>query len=252
MKKVVLFDFHNTLATCDSWLELEIKTLPALVLGKLAENGSIESVTPAMLDKVTGIFQTLRQTVRENGVELSAVEGTQRTLAEMGIHPPFAELESAVEQLENACLRDVAMVEGSDRAIERLYTAGCRLGVVSSAGYPAFVEMALEQMGLRPYFSEIVTSAGEGIYKSDPRIFRRAVARLGAAPSQAVHIGDHAVYDVQSAKAAGLSAIWLVAHARHTAALHNQEWQASAHAGSGADAVVKSMDELYDAIADLA
>lgn len=251
MKKVVLFDFHNTLATCDSWLELEIRTLPSLVLGKLAESGSIKDVTPAMLDTATGIFQALRQTVRESGVELSAVEGTQRTLAAMGIRPPHAELESAIEQLENTCLQEVRMVEGSDRVLDRLYNEGCRMGVVSSAGYPLFVEMALEQMGLRPYFSEIVTSAGEGLYKSDPAIFRRAVARLGADPSKAVHIGDHAVYDVQSAKAAGLSTIWLVAHARRTTTLHGQEWQGSAHAGSSADAVVESMDELYDAIADL-
>ncbi len=52
MLKVVLFDFHNTLATCDSWLELEIRTLPRHVMLQLVRNGSIEDVSPRMLDEV--------------------------------------------------------------------------------------------------------------------------------------------------------------------------------------------------------
>lgn len=251
MKKVVLFDFHNTLATCDGWLELEIKTLPSLALTKLAEAGAIERVAPARLDEANRIFQEIRQDVRESGVELSALEGTSRVLAQMGIHAPEAGLESAVEQLEEACLPAVEMVEGADRALDSLRNAGYRLGIVSSAGYPPFVEMALEKLGLRAYFSEIVTSAGEGIYKTNPEIFRLAARRLGAEPEEAVHVGDHAIYDVQAAKAAGLSAIWLTAHARRTATLHGHTWQTSAEAGSEADAVIETMGELYDAIEEL-
>ena len=251
MLKVVLFDFHNTLATCDSWLQLEISTLPGQVLVQLASKGSIEDVSPRMLDEATRLFRELRQEVRDSGVELSAVEGAYRVLDEMGVRVPEAELESVVEHLEYACLPETSMIEGADRALERLRDHGYRMGVVSSAGYPRFVELALEKLGLRTYFSEIVTSAGEGIYKSNPEIFRRAATRLGAAPHEAVHIGDHAVYDVQTAKAAGLHAIWLTAQARTTARLHGQPWDESAQAGSTADAVVDSMDELYEAVVRL-
>ncbi|HEY0071571.1 MAG TPA: HAD family hydrolase [Chloroflexia bacterium] len=251
MKKVVLFDFHNTLATCDSWLELEIRTLPGQVMVQLARNGSIEDVSPRMLNEATRLFQELRQEVRENGIELSAVEGSRRVLEEMGIRVPEAELESAVEALEYACLPEVSVVEGAGRALERLRGDGYRMGVVSSAGFPRFVELALEKLGLRTYFSEIVTSAAEGLYKSNPEIFRRAARRLGAEPQYAIHIGDHAIYDVQTAKAAGLYAIWFTAQARTTARLHNQPWDASAQAGAAADAVVDSMDELYEAVVGL-
>lgn len=251
MKKVVLFDFHNTLATCDCWLQLEIETLPALALAKLAENGTITPLSPLIGEEAIRIFQEVRQEVRSSGVELSALEGTKHVLAQLGIKASDAALEQAVEQLESECLPHVEMVAGADRALDRLRNAGCRMGVVSSAGYPPFVEMALEKIGLRSYFSEVVTSAEEGIYKSNPDIFCRAVSRLGAEPADAVHIGDHAVYDVQTAKAAGLSAIWFVAHARQTAALHNHDWQAAAHAGAGADATVERMDDLYGAIVGL-
>jgi HAD superfamily hydrolase (TIGR01509 family) len=251
MLKVALFDFHNTLATCDSWLELEIRTLPGQVMLQLARNGSIEDVSPRMLNEATRLFKELRQEVRDSGIELSAVEGARRVLEEMGVRVPGPELEAAVEQLEYACLPEVSIVEGADRALKRLRNHGYSLGVVSSAGYPRFVELALEKLGLRTYFSEIVTSAGEGIYKSNPEIFRRAAVRLGAAPQEAVHIGDHAIYDVQTAKAAGLYAIWLTAQARTTARLHNQPWDESAVAGAAADAVVDSLDELYEAVVRL-
>ena len=251
MKKVVLFDFHNTLATCASWLELEIVTLPGLALSRLVGRGVLEESARKRTDEATTLFKALRQRVRESGVELSAVEGVTQVLESMGYYAPQAEIESVVAELENECLPEVEMVAGADVVLRQLHNAGCLLGVVSSAGYPLFVELALEKLGLRTYFNEVVTSAGEGIYKSDPEIFRRAVSRLGAKPSDAVHIGDHAIYDVRTAKAAGLSVIWFVAEARNTARLHGTDWDATAEAGSDADAVIESMSKLFDAIATL-
>lgn len=248
MKKVVLFDFHNTLATCDGWLELEIKTLPSLALARLAQQGRVEDVSPRMLNQATELFEALRQQVRESGVELSAVEGTRRVLAELGVTPPDLELEAVVRELELACLAEVRMVEGAAAALAELRDAGYMLGVVSSAGYPPFVELALEELGLRAFFQEVVTSAGEGLYKSNPEIFRRAVARLGAVPSEAVHVGDHAVYDVQAANAAGLSTVWFAAHAQHTAQLHHRDWRELEQAGAQAAATIHSMGELFSAI----
>ena len=251
MIKVVLFDFHNTLATCDSWLELEIRTLPGQVMLQLARNGSIEDVSPRMLNEAERLFRELRQEVRDSGVELSAVEGARRVLEEMGVRVLGPELEHAVETLEYACLPEVAMLEGANRVLERLRNDRYQLGVVSSAGYPQFVELALEKLGLRTFFSEVVTSAGEGLYKSNPQIFRLAASRLGAEPSEAIHVGDHAIYDVQTAKAAGLSAIWFTAQARTTARLHNQPWDQSEQSGAAADAEVDHMDELYEAVVRL-
>ncbi len=250
MKKVVLFDFHNTLATCDGWLELEIRTLPGLALEKLADRGAIAGLRPGpgMLAEASKRFQALRQGVRDSGVELSAIEGTRRVLEQMGLDVPELEIEDVVRELEEALLPSVEAVPGVAAALEQLRDKGYRLGVVSSAGYPPFVEMALEGLGLRMFFSEIVTSAGEGIYKSNPEIFRRAAGRLSASPEDAVHVGDHAVYDVKAAKTAGLSAIWFAAQARRTAQLHGTSWEEAARSGAGADAIVMSMAELPGAI----
>lgn len=251
MKKIVLFDFHNTLATCDGWLDLEIRTLPALVLQHLAGDGLSPRPTTEVLNEASRLFQELRQRVRESGIELSAVEGATQVLAEIGIELQEQAIVSAVEHLEYACLPEVEITPNAMVALERLRDAGCRLGVVSSAGYPPFIELALEKLGLRPFFNEIITSAGEGLYKSDPRIFQRAVARLGGTPEEAVHVGDHARYDVHAAKQAGLSTIWYAAHSSRTAESHGQSWQEAAREGAEADAVITDFADLYPAVEKL-
>jgi HAD superfamily hydrolase (TIGR01549 family) len=248
MKRVVLFDFHNTLATCDCWLELETKTLPALALDRLSNAGYLSGESAYRTEEATLLFRELRAEVRRSGVELSAIEGTRRVLAKMGIEVPEAALESVVEALEDECLTEVRMVPGAHDCLRHLSEEGYRLGVVSSAGYPPFVERALEMLGLRTYFSEVVTSAAEGIYKSDPELFRRAVSRLDASPAEAVHIGDHAIYDVEAASKAGLSTIWFAAEAHRTALLHGADWEALQRAGSEADAIVTALSDIPAAI----
>src|SRR4051812_5104092 len=248
VKQVVLFDFHNTLATCDSWLELEIKTLPGLVLEKLVSDGVIEDHHPGGRERATELFRALRQRVRESGKEISAVEGASEVLRELCYSIPDSEVEDAVASLEYACLPDVEMLPGAEHALERLRDAGYRLGVVSSAGYPPFVELGLEKMGLRSYFSEIVTSAGEGLYKSDSRLYLRALDLLGADPHEGIHIADPPAFDVEAAKSAGLAAICLVAKSRRTAELRGEPWYDPTAAETSADAIVSSMSELFDAV----
>lgn len=251
MIKVVLLDFHNTLATCDGWLELEIKTLPGLALQKLAGQGLVEGYAPALSDQANAVFRQLRQRVRESGREVSAVDGTLEVLGEMGLRVPRFRVEQAVADLEHACLPEVKMLPGADHALRLLHDASYTLGVVSSAGYPPFVELSLEAIGLRSYFSEVITSAGEQLYKSDPELYRRAVARLGASPQEAVHIGDHPAFDVEAAQSAGLRAIWFVACSRHTAELRGEPWYDPRAAKSSVDAIVDSMSELFDAVRKL-
>lgn len=247
-KSVILFDFHNTLATCDAWLELEIKSLPGLVLQRLSDSGLIKA-GPGEFERAAAAFRQLRQGVRESGIEVSAVTGVAEVLHRLGYDVAEGDVEEAVTELEDALLPQVEMLPGADHVLTRLRDAGYRLGVVSSAGYPPFVELALEKLGLRAYFNVVVTTAGEGVYKSDPEIYRRAVAYFDALPDESVHIGDHLLFDVRTAKAAGLSAIWLVAEARRTAELRGERWEGLED--SGADVVIDSLGEVFDAVQSL-
>jgi HAD superfamily hydrolase (TIGR01549 family) len=249
MIRAVLFDFHNTLVTCDTWLDLEIRTLPGLVLRLLRERGLLDGEPEHSEDEARRLFRALRHRVHDSGVELSAFEGVREVLHEMGYYPPDDAILAAVEEQEYACLPDVRLIEGAVATLERLARAGYRLAIVSSAGYPPFVERALEEHGLRGYFDAVLTSAGEGIYKSNPDIYRRAAERLGASPEETVHVGDHARFDVATAQAAGLHAIWFAAEAERTARMHGADWAALKQLGGHADATVVRLSDVIEAVA---
>ena len=88
--------------------------------------------------------------------------------------------------------------------LRELRERGFVLAVVSNAAsdLPAF----LRWLGLAPFFDVILASAAEGRKKPDRRLFSRALERVGAAPEDAIHIGDMAFEDVLGARNAGLQA----------------------------------------------
>ncbi len=249
MIRAVLFDFHNTLVTCDEWLELEIRTLPGRVLRLLRERGQLPGEPEHSDEEAQRLFRALRYRVHDSGVELSAFEGAREVLHEMGYRPPDHAIARAVEELEYGCLPGVEVIVGAESVLERLKSEGYRLGIVSSAGFPPFVERALSEHGLRRYFDAVLTSAGEGIYKSNPEMYRRAADRLGVGPGETVHVGDHARFDVAAAQAAGLRAIWFAAEAERTARMHGADWAALLLLGTQADAVVTRLADVPVAIA---
>lgn len=84
---------------------------------------------------------------------------------------------------------------------------GYRLGVVSN--WEPSLPRLLERLGLAKFFEVVVSSAGEGLWKPDSRLFLAAVDRFGVAPGEVANVGDDPVRDVESAEAAGLKAILL-------------------------------------------
>lgn len=61
--------------------------------------------------------------------------------------------------------------------------------------------------GIMELVDGVVTSAEVGAAKPDPRVLVRALAIAGAAPGEAVHVGDKVDNDVEGARAAGVRAI---------------------------------------------
>jgi putative hydrolase of the HAD superfamily len=88
-----------------------------------------------------------------------------------------------------------------------LRQAGMRLAVVSN--FDRRLLGLLAGLELAPLVHHTVCSAGVGAAKPDPRIFRVALARLGAAPRGTLHVGDSVGRDIEGARAAGLHAVLL-------------------------------------------
>jgi 2-haloalkanoic acid dehalogenase type II len=67
----------------------------------------------------------------------------------------------------------------------------------------------LESIGIRHLFDDVATAAMAGAAKPAPEVFDMAVKMGGASKKETLHVGDHAVYDVDGARAAGLRTAWV-------------------------------------------
>jgi HAD superfamily hydrolase (TIGR01509 family) len=121
--------------------------------------------------------------LEEAGVELDPAEFAPRYVSAM----EFEMLPGVVETLRvlRRCGLELAVVANFD------LTLGRRLG----------------ELGLRPWFSAVVTPAEAGAPKPDPAIFELAVSRLEVSAARVLHVGDGEV-DEAGAAAAGLHFEW--------------------------------------------
>lgn len=95
-------------------------------------------------------------------------------------------------------------------ALERLRGRGLRVGVISN--WDRRLGHVLAGMGIGGLLDAVLSSAEVGLHKPDPRIFELACERVGVAPAEAAHVGDHRYADVLGARAAGMVAILVDRH----------------------------------------
>lgn len=72
--------------------------------------------------------------------------------------------------------------------LRTLKRSGRRLAVISN--WDATLESLLRNVGLLPYFDEVLCSASEGYRKPSPVMYELALERMGVSASQAAHVGD--------------------------------------------------------------
>jgi 2-haloalkanoic acid dehalogenase type II len=92
-------------------------------------------------------------------------------------------------------------------ALRDLRDRGLRLVVLSN--WDCSLREVLERTELATLLDGVVTSAETGMRKPDPALFEVALQVAGAAPGEAVHVGDSPGNDVGGARAAGIRAVLL-------------------------------------------
>lgn len=105
-------------------------------------------------------------------------------------------------------LDSIAEIPGAAQLIRTLSAQGFKLAV-ASASNAAYVNPALERLGVASYFQAIISGDMVKNGKPDPEIFLLAASKLGVAPSESVVIED-GVNGMKAAKAAGMHCIGLV------------------------------------------
>jgi len=89
--------------------------------------------------------------------------------------------------------------------LEALARAGIPCAIGSST-HRENIEVSLDLLGLRPFFTEIVSSEDVSHGKPDPEVFLNAAGKLGLAPARCV-VAEDAHVGIEAARRAGMRVI---------------------------------------------
>ena len=209
MSRAVTFDFHNTIARCDGWFELEVRQLAAAYLEWEAALAGTGPVSADLLARARAIYRELRLEIMDHGNELTAEACVIEVLRRLNRPADLALIVRGVAELMRREFATVTPMPGAISTIRGLHAAGVPLGIISSAVYHPFLEWTIARFGLREAFLVITTTASAGLYKSRPALFWHTAAALGAEPATTVHVGDSFRFDVEGGARAGLRPVWL-------------------------------------------
>lgn len=95
----------------------------------------------------------------------------------------------------------------------RLRERGLRVGIISN--WDSRLLGLLEGLGITDLLDVVISSADVGLHKPDPRIFALACERIGVAPGQAAHVGDHHYADYLGATSIGMTGVLIDRHNQH-------------------------------------
>ncbi len=97
---------------------------------------------------------------------------------------------------------EVVLYDDARPALERMH-GRYRLFAVSNGNAD------LAAIGIAGYFERALAARDAGMLKPDPRIFALLLEQAGLDAARALHVGDDAVADVEGARRAGVTPVWL-------------------------------------------
>jgi putative hydrolase of the HAD superfamily len=180
--KAVLFDlggvvFDSPLHTIASFEEDQ--GLPTGIVGRIVmgagSNGAWARHERGEID-YQEFQRSLYEEAREWGVELDVGEMMERIDSEMGVRPKMLD------------------------AVNRLRNRGFAVAAITNNWEE------IEAPSLTDHFDTVVESYVEGVRKPEPEIYRRTLARLGVAPSEAVMLDDIGA-NLKTARSMGMATI---------------------------------------------
>jgi phosphoglycolate phosphatase len=179
--RAVLFDFDGTLA--DSYNAITASTNHVR-----AANG-LPALTEAEIRRHVG-------------------SGLEKLLADLLPGTDPARNVALYREHHASVMRDhTRLMPGAREAVVALKRAGRRLAVCSNKKVE-FTRALLDSLGLAAFFDVVLGPNDVPHPKPAPDMLLAALRRLGAAPGEALYVGDMDL-DVQTARAAGV-AVWVV------------------------------------------
>ncbi len=205
----IIFDLMGTLATFTGTRQ-ELHAAWQQGARELYRHLRATGVNIAPDDFAHALQATFEADLARNGGnprELSVASVMTRVLDGFGYHLTPEESEAAQRAYFQPELNSWHILPGVLETVETLNAEGFRLAVVSNAPSHRFVEEAVAKIGLRPFFSPVMSSALAGARKPDPGLFLAIATAWELNPSTIIVVGDGLLADIEGAHAAGMRGV---------------------------------------------
>jgi putative hydrolase of the HAD superfamily len=210
---VLLFDLGFTLINFEGDFKKAMKESYIALANSLVNSGV--AVDPQQFAKK--FFEVISEYYRNRAIDLieRPVEETlQKTLAAFSIdYLPETILQEAVKAMYTYTESWWKIEPDTHPTLKKLQKKGYRLGLISNASNSADLNRLIDHHKLRKYFEIVVISADEGIRKPDPRIFTKALMKMGVRSENALMVGDTLPADILGARLTGMRSVWVTRRA---------------------------------------
>jgi HAD superfamily hydrolase (TIGR01549 family) len=120
---------------------------------------------------------------------------------------PGPQLDSLLDAYDTALAGALELKPGAAEVLAAARQAGLSVVVISEGSHDA-QETTIERLGIAAGVDLLVTSAGEGVSKSDG-LFERALERAGCAPHEVLYVGDSVDRDIAPTTALGIANVYV-------------------------------------------
>jgi putative hydrolase of the HAD superfamily len=128
-------------------------------------------------------------------------------LGRFGIASPASRLDPLLDAYDTALAGSLEMKPGARSALAGARRAGLSTLVVSEGPHDA-QQATIERLGIASEVDLLVTSAGEGLAKTDG-LLERALDRAGCRPRELLYVGDSIERDIEPALALGIACAYV-------------------------------------------
>ncbi|ASJ07247.1 TIGR02253 family HAD-type hydrolase [Thermococcus pacificus] len=193
MIKVVFFDLDDTIVDTTK-------------LAEMARRNAIENMVrhglPVDFDTA---YQELLELISEYGSNFSRHFDYLLRRLDLPNNPKW--IAAGVISYHNTKFAYLRTVKGVRQVLLDLQRSGYRLGIITD-GDPIKQWEKILRLELDEYFGGVFISDHLGVKKPHPKIFRKALRKMGVEPGEAIMVGDRLYSDIYGAKQVGMRTVW--------------------------------------------
>ena len=206
--KVILFDLGSTLIySKDPWPPIYKEADRALV--EVLQQAGMPLEIKTFSDEFDTFLASYYAERGKGSTERTTFSALREILEQKGFGVTESVGRAALDAMYSVTQQNWHLEADATATLKTLREQGYRLGLVSNTSDDKNVQQLLDRWDLRPFFENVITSAGCGIRKPDERIFRLALEHFGVTPAQTAMVGDLLEADVLGANQLGMYSIWI-------------------------------------------